>query len=391
MKDREAQIVTTPSEHAALKFRVVVAAAVLAVVCVAMATRSSRAAHVHGYGQAAAELPENHVVQALVRWDAGWYVRISREGYGFTDNRQSPTAFFPGYPLTIAAVTAVTGINSYTAAVFISLLSGLLALFVFSRWASALAGEEVALRAGVLLATYPFAIYLYGVAYSDALLLLFSVLAFWMLERDRLFAAALFGALATATRPLAVALVVGLVVRYVERTRAIGQRPTFRGAVLPFAALGAVGYMAYLSSTFGNPFAFVDAQSAPGWDNAPGWHTWLKLEWFRLLSETERPLIVARLGGHALCAVVALVLCIPTRRLLGWGYASYCALAVGLAVVSSHDFHGVGRYALAAFPLFLTGAILLQRREGPLYLWVVVSAALLFFAAAAFGYGGYVA
>jgi hypothetical protein len=69
----------------------------------------------------------------------------------------------------------------------------------------------------------------------------------------------------------------------------------------------------------------------------------------------------------------------------------YCALVVGIPAVSSKDFQGLGRYVIAAFPLFLTLAFLLAEkpllRRAVLVLFGVLLATLAF----ALGAGGYVA
>ena len=36
----------------------------------------------------------------------------------------------------------------------------------------------------------------------------------------------------------------------------------------------------------GEPFAFAKVQSAPGWDQQPGWRTWLKVRWFQGFSSS---------------------------------------------------------------------------------------------------------
>ncbi len=49
---------------------------------------------------------------------------------------------------------------------------------------------------------------------------------------------------------------------------------------------------------------------------------------------------------------------------LGWGYGIYVAVVVGMPVLSTKDFMGVGRYLIAAFPVFLTLATMLRRGPG---------------------------
>jgi hypothetical protein len=78
-------------------------------------------------------------------------------------------------------------------------------------------------------------------------------------------------------------------------------------------------------------------------------------------------------------------------RRLSKGYAVYVATAIGIPLLSSKDFMGLGRYTIAAFPVFLMLALLLESR--PRVRWLVMAAgalALLFFAAL-FGADNFVA
>jgi hypothetical protein len=97
-----------------------------------------------------------------------------------------------------------------------------------------------------------------------------------------------------------------------------------------------------------------------------------------------------RLLGHAGVTVGALALVWPTARRLGWGYGIYTLAMVGMPAMGSKDFMGMGRYLLAAFPLFLTLALLLRERPRLRYGVLAVSAVLLLTLAAAYGAAEYV-
>jgi hypothetical protein len=101
----------------------------------------------------------------------------------------------------------------------------------------------------------------------------------------------------------------------------------------------------------------------PGWDQCPGWATWLKARWFEkvLFAPTDKR-EAFRLAAHAFFTLLALALVWPTKKHLGWGYAAYLLAMVGLPAWSTKDFMGMGRYMLSAFPVFLTAAILLRER-----------------------------
>ena len=132
-------------------------------------------------------------------------------------------------------------------------------------------------------------------------------------------------------------------------------------------------------------------QGVPGWDQPPGWHSWLKLEWFKTMFPKVPLEIGIRLGGHALVTVLALILVIPTFKRLGVGYGIFTLLVIGIPAVSSKDFQGLGRYVIAAFPLFLTMALLLEERSVLRRVVLVVFALVLAALAIALGAGTYVA
>jgi hypothetical protein len=156
------------------------------------------------------------------------------------------------------------------------------------------------------------------------------------------------------------------------------------------AAAGFLLYTFYLWRTFGEPLAFVKVQSAPGWDQMPGWRTWAKVRWLQSFSWGMKPDDFLRLVGHAAFTVGALALLWPTVKRLGWGYGLYSAAIVGLPGLSSKDFMGMGRYLLAAFPLFLTLALLLRERPRLRLAVMGASGALMVALAAAYGAAQYV-
>jgi hypothetical protein len=354
-------------------------------IVVMLAARSSP----ESYSPARTSWPDSHLLVGWARYDAGWYAHIATEGYSYTPGQQSPVAFFPAYPVVLRGLGAL-GVDTFIAGVLLTLVCGLAAVVLFTRWASLLEGEEAARHAGLLLVLYPFAYYLYGAMYSDALFLLLVVGAFYLLERGQLLPAVLLAAVATAARPVAPALVFGLIARRLEWKHQRGEKWSLQDALPVLAALGLVVYCLYLWRAFGEPFAFAKVQSAPGWDQQPGLRTWLKVRWFQGFSSAMSVGDGLRLVGHAAFSLGALALVWPTVKRLGWGYGAYVAAMVGMPTLSSKDFMGMGRYLLASFPLFLTLAVLLHER--PRLRWGVLatSAVLLLSLAAAYGAGAYV-
>ncbi len=296
-------------------------------------------------------------LQGWCWWDGAWYVGIIRDGYYFRPGRMSSVAFFPAYPVVGGALTAVFR-DPLLALVVLSTVSGLVAVVLFHRWCLRWLDPFEARCAVAALVAYPCAFYLMGIAYADGMFLAASLAAFVLLERRRPLAAGALAALATATRPLGLAVVVGLWLRSRELRDSgpagseggSGDRWRARAGLL-LAPLGLLGYCAYLWVRFDRPLAFIDAQA--GWKQPPGPATWAKVSWFR--SMAKAPFLgpgQLHLLGNAAIAIVALCLLPRVFRRFGRAYGVYSSILVVGAALSTKDFIGMARYVLPAFPLF---------------------------------------
>lgn len=317
-------------------------------------------------------------LDAWVRWDSGWYAKIAEQGYSYAPGQQSSVAFFPSYPLAVRALTVVTG-DVHVSGVLLTLVCGLAGVLLFWNWLRSRLPDRAARLALASLMAYPYAFFIYGAMYGDALFLLCVLAAFTAVERRRYLLAGLIGAVASAGRPVGLALVVGLSLRTVEL---LAQEATGRhrpGARDLLAALGSVrirhlgvltallglgGWIVYLWRRFGNPLAFAQVQGSPGWDQGSGPRTWFKIGYGGQLLHGPWDLKVI-LTAQALVCLLA-VLAIPqVWRRFGWGYAAYVVVVLGIPLIGSKDFLGTGRYVMMAFPVFAVLGVLLaeQRRR----------------------------
>lgn len=316
-------------------------------------------------------------------WDGWWYTGISRHGYGLFDvDRQSPVAFFPGFPLLMRLIGPAVG-GPLLAGFGLSIGGGLGSTVLFHRWCSNRLGPEKARLAVGLMLLYPFAFYLMGAVYSDALFLFMAVGAFMALEADRPVLSGLFAAAATATRPVGVAVIIGLWVFALERKGVLGRLRTdgwaaVRGSFsradggLLLAPAGLMAYCAYLGIRFHRPLAFLDAEGAHGWDQPFGFHTWFKVHWFKAI--WHGPWDNGHFGHlciNALATVFAVATIPRVFRKIGLGYGIFVFVAVVMTAVSTKDFVGMGRYILAAFPCFAVAADILHRR--PILVWTTLA------------------
>ncbi len=312
-----------------------------------------------------------------VWFDSDWYQGIASTGYYYVEGLQSPVAFFPAYPLVVRAVAVVVG-NVQLAGMLVTLAAGATAMALFAVWLRGRLPRAAAVTALLLALLYPYAFFLHGTMYADALFLLTAIGSFVLLERGHPVLAGLVGIMATAGRPIGIAVTIGLVIRVIEmratgagsspstdpsdppdptgrpiRLRLLGAgvrrlRPADYGVLI--STLGLAGWCVYLWVTFGNPLAFVAAESAPGWDQGVGPRTWFKVGFFGTLVKGP-PDIAVTLAVQALLCLTAVLLLRRVWRRFGWGYLAYVLIVIGIPLIGTKDFMGTGRYLLAAFPV----------------------------------------
>jgi hypothetical protein len=165
-------------------------------------------------------------------------------------------------------------------------------------------------------------------------------------------------------------------------------------SALPLLSVaGLVSYVVYLAAKFGEPFAFVTAERAPGWELKAGPHTWFKVEFFDRLIHFPHmgKWYTAGLLVQAVLAFGVLALAPRVGRKFGWGYAVYVVAVLAIPLVGSKDFQGIGRYCLAAFPAFAVMGDLLATHKRLATGVLVVSALALGLLCSGFARGAYVA
>jgi hypothetical protein len=338
--------------------------------------------------------------------DAIWYCRIAATGYSYTPGQQSAIAFFPAFPLLLRLVGSLVNGNYEIAGSGTGVAAGAAVVLVFAKWVWARFPPAEAVTAIAVLLLYPYSFFLAGAVYSDGLFLLTAVGAFVLVEHRMYWWAGLVGAFATAGRPVGVAVAIGLLVRMIEiRTEnsaaqhlrtgvptgpAVGDvigyppagvpatagHPTLRSlltaargvgprdAGVLLSVAGLAGWCGYLWLQFNDPLAFIAVQAAPGWDQPGGPATWLKFTYIETISRRlANPTML--LTAQALAGLAAVLMLGHVWRRLGWGYTVYTVLVLAIPMVGTKDFMGVGRYVLAAFPVFaVAGAALAQTRPG---------------------------
>ncbi len=306
-------------------------------------------------------------------WDGPWYLQAA-QGYTTTTS----TAFFPLYPLCIAAVNVLLGGSQAIAAALIA--SNLIALGTCIGIAVFAAQEEQETAGGLrllrIMFAYPWAFFMTA-PYSEGLLIALLAFSLFFMRRGAWRAAALMAFLAGLTRITAVILILPLAWEYGRqhgwwegatwRTGAWRQRfriADISGALMVVSAVPlAIGlYMLFLWRRFNNPVIFLQVEHTY-WHHA-SWTPWYTgFELIRRLFpgtpllSSDRALQVITLtvlvifGGVTLAHLRRIPVAF-TLYMLGLLYLVISANDPGLPYVLP----SAARYLLEALPIFWIAA-----------------------------------
>lgn len=198
-----------------------------------------------------------HALGALTNWDGIWYEHIATVGYEYAaDGRQHDVAFFPLYPLSVAALMRVAPIPFAAAAAIVNNVAFFFALIVVFDWMRRRCDVTTARWSVAALCIFPTSLFT-AVAYSEGLFMLCSAASLRAFDRGAYFTAGLTAALASATRLFGALLFPAFALEALVRRRGAG--------ALWCAACGLAGpiaYGLYCTARFGDPLAYVHVQSA---------------------------------------------------------------------------------------------------------------------------------
>jgi hypothetical protein len=320
----------------------------------------------------AAQWPFLNGPRALDGWfqmDGTWYYDIAQHGYFYTPGQQSSIAFFPTYPIAVRWVGELIG-DFQLAGSLITVVCGFAFVVMFAYWVQSKVSPVTARWSVVVIALYPYFFFLHGSLYADALFLVCVLGAFIALDAGHPWVAGVLGALATAARPVGFGVLLGLAARTIELRALDGyegslpvpfqrmlsaiRRLRWRDIGVAVSAVGLIGWCVYLWIEFDSPLAWIDVQSAPGWNQGSGPKTWFKVTFFGTMVKGP-PHIIVLLIPQAIVSVLAVLLIRRTWRVLGWGYSAYATGILLIAILGTKDFMGDGRYVLSAFPVFVAG------------------------------------
>jgi Gpi18-like mannosyltransferase len=209
--------------------------------------------------------------EVFSRWDSLLYKQIVTLGYEYADDGKGHlVAFFPLLPLLIRGLMNL-GLSFEVAGTLLNHGVFLGALMVLYRWVAEIRGRSAARWATAVLAWFPASLFS-SVIYTEALFLLFTTAALRAFDRQRYGQTALWGAIATATRPTGLALIPALLLTAWQQ-----RRPAIAYLASLATAAGVGLFSLYCQFRFGDALAFWKAQK--GWDREVGvpWQGWFKI------------------------------------------------------------------------------------------------------------------
>jgi hypothetical protein len=219
--------------------------------------------------------PDNTLLDVFgSRWDTGFYLSITDEGYRFDGVQLPSVAFFPLLPLLMRAVKTLTG-DSLTAGLIVANLALLGASLLLYRLTLEEWGSDVAGRAVWYFLIFPTSFFGSAI-YSESLFLFCAIAAYYLARRGYWETVALLGILTALSRLMGILIAPLLLLEWWRQWRSPERpssepewrglhRPSLLSALAPLAVpLGTLAYMAYLHDRFGDPLAFVRASAAWG-------------------------------------------------------------------------------------------------------------------------------
>ena len=321
------------------------------------------------------------LVETMRLWDGNWYIEAAN---GYDVDRVVPgiatgqvdIAFFPAFPLTLRGFAAITGMPVDAGGVVLNLLIGAVTVVLIWLVVEHTADAEAADRAALLFSFFPGSILL-SFVYSEPLMLAFVAGCMLALLRRSWVLAGVLGALATFTRPNALAICVACAW---AAGVAIAQRREWRALWAPLLSpVGFVGYLTWLYTATGQPDAWFRVQRE-GWGErvdfgAQNWRTIAAV-----LTDPWSTTLAARLRLVFLLIAIAGAVALWRWRppAVVWLYA---AAVIGLSIVSL-TLGTRPRFVLTAFPLIAALGWAVRGRWFP----VLLAASAVFSSILAFVY-----
>lgn len=302
----------------------------------------------------------------LTRWDATSYVFISQHGYVTEGPERFYLAYFPLYPLLIAAGALIFR-DHLLSAFIISAIASIVLAVVFRKLVRLDYSERISQAAVLFMFIFPTAFFLH-VPYTESLFLALVVIAFWAARTRKWILAGVIGMFAASTRINGMVLFPALFLEAYHQYRAERQ-VNYRWLSVMLIPLGFISYLTVNYVVSGSPITFL-AYQRENWGKA------LTLPFSAFKGAFEAYLYRNPSEGHMvgyeelLFAAIGFVAIVLGWRSLRNSYRLWMVINWLLFVCTSFIL-SVPRYTLTMFPIFILMAAV-ARRSQPLNVLFIV-------------------
>lgn len=325
------------------------------------------------------------------KWDSGWYIKIATMGYD-----EKATAFFPLYPILMKGIHAILPFQMVYVGILLSNLSYILVLYFFLRLAELDLSPKESRKVALLFALYPTSYY-FSAVYTEALFMLLTLAALYMIRTERWAVAGWTGFFAALTRNTGVFLSLPFAIEYFRSispkewwkvffssAARLIKRPSFYWVLL--FPLGLLVYMAYSFLRFGDPLSFGHSQSQYGRSFLPPWQSLVdgirwNIQWIWPWEWEKYHYYYAIELFFLFLVLIVLLFSFRKLRFSYWVILLYSFL-IPLSAPAHGEvkdyFVSFSRYTLVLFPLYL-GLYALVKKWWAYLITIMVFALLLFY------------
>ena len=284
--------------------------------------------------------------------DGFWYIDLALHGYDRVPFAPTPAHNWVFFPLYSALVGLVGGLCT-------KYLTAALAINFFSFWCGLAFLHQLALlhgysqqesvRAIWVAALFPTSLY-FSMPVSEALFFFLLTGSYYLLKRGQISGAGAGMMFASVCRPTGLLLYPAFLAALLEERSATVRNSRGKALVLAaaIAPLGAIGFIFYLYSICGNPFAFIDNQVSWGRHIQPNDSLAALVQEIRGSVVKPWNFVLLNLGYVGL-AVAAACHFLRRRKI---DFALIIAIPL-LAALSTGTLTSIGRYVATLFPVYL--------------------------------------
>lgn len=296
------------------------------------------------------------ITQVFTSWDGLWYLEIVRNGYPRSIppdityfQEEARAAFFPLYPIAVRAVDTVLPGGDTLAALALNFVLGAVSVVLVGALARRLFDDRIAGRTMMLYAIFPGSFVL-SFAYAEAMFIVFAALCLLLLLDEWWLLAGAVAALATATRPNGVALVVACIVAAAVAIRR--SRDWSSLLAVAIAPLGFVAFQLYIDDRTGESGAWFRIQREAWSEGTSFGATALNNTWGFLANPLESP--TDAITAISIFALAFGLWCLYKRPLPAPLVAFVLAIVVLMLIPETVTARP--RFVFTAFPLFISVA-----------------------------------